>query len=88
VVPGCSQFVPAWLRQSTGMLFCHPACGAMDFGWECFLGPHAMNRTVRFTRFHNLALTSPAEREPVDRHTKIFRDAWKELTTSQPDRVP
>jgi glutamate-1-semialdehyde 2,1-aminomutase len=41
-----------------------------------------MNRGILLTPFHNMALMSPqTEADHVDRHTKIFRDALKELTT-------
>src|ERR1700726_430712 len=55
---------------------------AMDFELERFMHLYAMNRGILLTPFHNMALMSPqTEADHVDRHTKIFRDALKELTT-------
>ena len=54
---------------------------AMDFELERFMHLYAMNRGVLLTPFHNMALMSPqTETEDVDRHTRIFRDALKELS--------
>ena len=53
---------------------------AMDFELERFMHLYAMNRGILLTPFHNMALMSPAtENEDVDRHTKVFREAVKEL---------
>jgi glutamate-1-semialdehyde 2,1-aminomutase len=53
---------------------------AMDFELEGFLHLYAMNRGVLLTPFHNMALMSPqTENDDVDRHTKVFREAVKEL---------
>jgi glutamate-1-semialdehyde 2,1-aminomutase len=53
---------------------------AMDFELERFMHLYAMNRGILLTPFHNMALMSPqTEVEDVDRHTKIFRDAVREL---------
>ncbi len=53
---------------------------AMDFELERFMHLYAMNRGILLTPFHNMALMSPqTEAEDVDRHTKIFREAVKEL---------
>jgi len=55
---------------------------AMDFELERFMHLYAMNRGILLTPFHNMALMSPqTEAAQVDRHTKVFRDALKELTT-------
>jgi glutamate-1-semialdehyde 2,1-aminomutase len=55
---------------------------AMDFELERFMHLYAMNRGILLTPFHNMALMSPqTESGHVDRHTKIFREALKELTT-------
>ena len=52
----------------------------MDFELERFMHLHAMNRGILLTPFHNMALMSPqTEADDVDRHTKVFRDAVKEL---------
>jgi len=41
---------------------------------------YAMNRGILLTPFHNMALMSPqTEAADVDRHTKVFREALKEL---------
>jgi glutamate-1-semialdehyde 2,1-aminomutase len=54
----------------------------MDFELERFMHLYAMNRGILLTPFHNMALMSPqTEVDHVDRHTKIFREALKELTT-------
>jgi len=56
------------------------AHGAMDFELERFMHLYAMNRGILLTPFHNMALMSPAtEKEDVDQHTRIFREAVKEL---------
>jgi len=53
---------------------------AMDFELERFLHLHAMNRGVLLTPFHNMALMSPATApEDVDLHSKVFREAVREL---------
>ena len=53
---------------------------AMDFELERFMHLYAMNRGILLTPFHNMALMSPAtSKEDVDQHTKIFREAAKEL---------
>ncbi len=56
------------------------AHAAMDFELERFMHLYAMNRGILLTPFHNMALMSPqTEAEDVDRHTKVFREAAKEL---------
>jgi glutamate-1-semialdehyde 2,1-aminomutase len=58
------------------------AHAAMDFELERFMHLYAMNRGILLTPFHNMALMSPqTEAEDVDRHTKVFREAVKELTS-------
>jgi glutamate-1-semialdehyde 2,1-aminomutase len=53
---------------------------AMDFELERFMHLYAMNRGILLTPFHNMALMSPqTENDDVDRHTRVFRDAVKEL---------
>jgi glutamate-1-semialdehyde 2,1-aminomutase len=53
---------------------------AMDFQLERFMHLYAMNRGVLLTPFHNMALMSPVtSKEDIDQHTKVFRDAAKEL---------
>jgi glutamate-1-semialdehyde 2,1-aminomutase len=55
---------------------------AMDFELERFMHLYAMNRGILLTPFHNMALMCPqTEAEHVDRHTKVFREAVKELTS-------
>jgi len=52
----------------------------MDFELERFMHLYAMNRGILLTPFHNMALMSPStSKEDVDQHTKVFRDAAKEL---------
>jgi glutamate-1-semialdehyde 2,1-aminomutase len=54
---------------------------AMDFELERFMHLYAMNRGILLTPFHNMALMCPQTNEDhVDRHTKVFREAVKELT--------
>jgi glutamate-1-semialdehyde 2,1-aminomutase len=54
---------------------------AMDFELERFMHLYAMNRGILLTPFHNMALMSPqTENDDVDRHTKVFREAVRELT--------
>jgi glutamate-1-semialdehyde 2,1-aminomutase len=56
---------------------------AMDFELERFMHLYAMNRGILLTPFHNMALMSPqTEAEDVDRHTKVFRDAVKEIAVA------
>jgi glutamate-1-semialdehyde 2,1-aminomutase len=53
---------------------------AMDFEMERFMHLYAMNRGILLTPFHNMALMSPqTEADDVDRHTKVFREAVREL---------
>jgi len=53
---------------------------AMDFELERFMHLYAMNRGILLTPFHNMALMSPVTApEDIDQHTKVFRDAAKEL---------
>ncbi|HEY3973958.1 MAG TPA: aspartate aminotransferase family protein [Candidatus Sulfotelmatobacter sp.] len=52
----------------------------MDFELERFMHLYAMNRGILLTPFHNMALMSPqTESDDVDRHTKVFREAVREL---------
>src|SRR5579872_1046664 len=54
---------------------------AMDFELARFMHLYAMNRGILLTPFHNMALMCPqTEADHVDRHTKVFREAVKELT--------
>ncbi len=54
---------------------------AMDFELERFMHLYAMNRGILLTPFHNMALMSPqTESDDVDRHSKVFREAVRELT--------
>jgi glutamate-1-semialdehyde 2,1-aminomutase len=53
---------------------------AMDFELERFMHLYAMNRGILLTPFHNMALMSPmTSAEDIDQHTKVFREAAKEL---------
>jgi|SRR5438270_2327934 glutamate-1-semialdehyde 2,1-aminomutase len=55
---------------------------AMDFELERFMHLYAMNRGILLTPFHNMALMCPATAaEDVDQHSKVFRDAVRELVT-------
>ena len=55
---------------------------AMDFELERFMHLYAMNRGILLTPFHNMALMSPqTDAEDVNHHTKVFRDALKELVS-------
>jgi glutamate-1-semialdehyde 2,1-aminomutase len=56
------------------------AHNAMDFVLERFMHIYAMNRGILLTPFHNMALMCPATAaEDVDEHSKVFRDAVREL---------
>lgn len=56
------------------------AAAAADFELERFMHLYSLNRGVLLTPFHNMALMSPATTEAdVDRHTKVFRSALREL---------
>jgi glutamate-1-semialdehyde aminotransferase len=58
---------------------------AMDFELERFMHLYAMNRGILLTPFHNMALMSPqTENEDVDRHTKVFGDAVREISGEVP----
>ena len=53
---------------------------AMDFEMERFMHLYAMNRGILLTPFHNMALMSPAtQAEDIDHHTRVFREAVREL---------
>jgi glutamate-1-semialdehyde 2,1-aminomutase len=53
---------------------------AMDFELERFMHLYAMNRGILLTPFHNMALMSPqTEKDDVDLHSKVFREAVREL---------
>jgi glutamate-1-semialdehyde aminotransferase len=53
---------------------------AMDFELERFMHLYAMNRGILLTPFHNMALMSPVTaNDDVDQHSKVFRDAVREL---------
>jgi glutamate-1-semialdehyde 2,1-aminomutase len=53
---------------------------AMHFELERFMHLYAMNRGILLTPFHNMALMSPmTSKEDIDQHTKVFREAAKEL---------
>ena len=53
---------------------------AMDFDLERFMHLYAMNRGILLTPFHNMALMSPVTApEDVDYHSKVFREAVREL---------
>ncbi|HTR65667.1 MAG TPA: aspartate aminotransferase family protein [Terriglobales bacterium] len=56
------------------------AHAAMDFKLERFLHLYAMNRGILLTPFHNMALMCPqTDTSDVDHHTRVFREAVKEL---------
>jgi len=56
------------------------AHAAMDYPLERFLHLYAMNRGILLTPFHNMALMSPqTDDSDVDHHTRVFREAIKEL---------
>jgi glutamate-1-semialdehyde 2,1-aminomutase len=56
------------------------AHAAMDFELERFMHLYAMNRGILLTPFHNMALMSPqTDPSDVDQHTRVFREALKEL---------
>jgi glutamate-1-semialdehyde 2,1-aminomutase len=52
----------------------------MDFELERFLHLYCLNRGILLTPFHNMALMAPqTSTEDVDLHTKVFREAVREL---------
>jgi glutamate-1-semialdehyde 2,1-aminomutase len=52
----------------------------MDFELERFMHLYAMNRGILLTPFHNMALMSPStDKDDVDQHSRVFREAVKEL---------
>jgi len=68
------QFSPTCPKNGT------QAHDAMDFELERFMHLYAMNRGILLTPFHNMALMSPqSDPEDVDQHTRVFREAVKEL---------
>jgi len=68
------QFSPTRPKNGT------QAHDAMDFELERLMHLYAMNRGILLTPFHNMALMSPqADPEDVDQHTRVFREAVKEL---------
>jgi glutamate-1-semialdehyde 2,1-aminomutase len=53
---------------------------AMDFELERFMHLYAMNRGILLTPFHNMALMSPQiEASDIDQHSRVFREAVREL---------
>ena len=53
---------------------------AMDFELERFMHLYAMNRGILLTPFHNMALMSPqTDPDDVDQHSRVFREAVKDL---------
>lgn len=55
---------------------------AMDFELERFMHLYAMNRGILLTPFHNMALMSPlTSKDDIDQHTKVFREATRELVS-------
>jgi glutamate-1-semialdehyde 2,1-aminomutase len=74
---GCrAEYMFGASAPKTGM----EAHDAMDFELERFMHLYAMNRGILLTPFHNMALMSPqTENDDVDQHTKVFRDAVREL---------
>ena len=55
---------------------------AMDFELERFMHLYAMNRGILLTPFHNMALMSPVtSKDDIDQHTKVFREAARELVS-------
>jgi glutamate-1-semialdehyde 2,1-aminomutase len=53
---------------------------AMDSELERFLHLYCMNRGILLTPFHNMALMAPQiATDDVDQHTRVFREAVKEL---------
>ncbi len=54
---------------------------SMDFDLERFMHLYAMNRGILLTPFHNMALMCPSTApDDVDYHSKVFREAVRELT--------
>ncbi len=58
------------------------AAAAGDEALDRLIHLYALNRGILLTPFHNMALMSPATTEAdVDRHTEVFDEAARELTT-------
>jgi glutamate-1-semialdehyde 2,1-aminomutase len=58
------------------------AHAAGDFALERLMHLYALNRGILLTPFHNMALMAPSTTDAdVDRHTAVFREAARELTT-------
>jgi glutamate-1-semialdehyde 2,1-aminomutase len=58
------------------------AAAAGNEGLDRLIHLYALNRGILLTPFHNMALMSPATTEAdVDRHTEVFDEAAKELTS-------
>jgi len=58
------------------------SAAAVDFELDRFLHLYALNRGVLLTPFHNMALMCPETAETdVDRHTKVFEEAVRELVS-------
>ena len=77
------QFSPTRPKNGT------QAHDAMDFELERFMHLYAMNRGILLTPFHNMALMSPqADSEDVDHHTRVFREAVKEVSSRYSHPLP
>jgi glutamate-1-semialdehyde aminotransferase len=58
------------------------AVAGRDSELERFLHLYCMNRGILLTPFHNMALMAPQTApEDVDQHSKVFREAVKELSS-------
>jgi glutamate-1-semialdehyde 2,1-aminomutase len=58
------------------------AAAGGDLELDRFIHLYALNRGILLTPFHNMALMSPATTEAdVDRHTEVFGEAARELTS-------
>ena len=59
------------------------AAAADDHELARFMHLYALNRGILLTPFHNMALMSPeTSAEDVDRHTDVFAEATRELTSA------
>jgi hypothetical protein len=95
VVPRCSQFVLAWLlvgasasAQKTAQAVALRLFRPPDARCDGRPLPPEPRRPIHSIPHLALLCLRQTEAEHVDRYTKMFRDAVKELTTWQPHAVP
>jgi glutamate-1-semialdehyde 2,1-aminomutase len=61
------------------------AVNASDSDMDRYMHIYCLNRGILMTPFHNMALIAPETTEAdIDLHTRVFRDAVRELTAKTP----